>query len=108
MFNMAAHALVGCASAVANRGKCGSGALCGAAGSFAGPLLTGLSFESKLVATSVVSGLLLVRGENDILYENSGNTSDIFGQMEKGPVMSSGTTQGAATVGGRGIAFDVS
>src|SRR5262249_43955465 len=62
LFNIAGHALVGCASAVANRGRCGSGALSGAVGSFAGPLLTGLSFESKLVATSVLGGLASVAG----------------------------------------------
>jgi hypothetical protein len=62
LFNMAAHALVGCASAVANRGRCGSGALSGAVGSFARPLLTGLSFESKLIATSVLGGLASVAG----------------------------------------------
>src|SRR5262249_39241215 len=62
MFNIAGHALVGCASAVANRGRCGSGALSGAVGSFAGPLLTGLSFESKLISTSVLGGLASVAG----------------------------------------------
>jgi RHS repeat-associated protein len=62
LLNMAGHALVGCLSAVANRGRCGSGALSGAVGSFAGPLLTGLSFESKLVSTSVLGGLASVAG----------------------------------------------
>ncbi len=37
-FNIAGHALVGCASAVASGGKCGPAALSGAAGSFATPL----------------------------------------------------------------------
>jgi RHS repeat-associated protein len=60
--NIAGHALVGCASAVANRGRCGSGALSGATGSFAGPLLAGLGFESKLIATSVLGGLASVAG----------------------------------------------
>jgi hypothetical protein len=62
LFNIAGHALVGCASAVANRGRCGSGALSGAVGSFAGPLLTGLRFESNLIATSVLGGLASVAG----------------------------------------------
>jgi hypothetical protein len=62
LFNIAGHALVGCASAVARRSTCGSGALSGAAGSLAGPLLTGLNFESKLVATSVLGGLASVAG----------------------------------------------
>jgi hypothetical protein len=62
LFNIAGHALVGCASATANRGKCGSGALSGAVGSFAGPLLTGLDLSGKLVATSVLGGLASVAG----------------------------------------------
>jgi hypothetical protein len=62
LFNIAGHALVGCGSAVASGGKCGPGALSGAAGSFAGPLLTGLNFEGKLVATSIVGGLASVAG----------------------------------------------
>jgi hypothetical protein len=62
LFNIAGHALVGCASATANGGKCGSGALSGAAGSFAGPLLSGFEFSSKLVATSVLGGLASVAG----------------------------------------------
>jgi hypothetical protein len=56
------HALVGCASAVASRGKCGAGALSGAAGSFAGPFLVGLDFQAKLVASSVIGGLASVAG----------------------------------------------
>ena len=62
LFNIAGHALVGCASATANGGKCGSGALSGAVGSFAGPLLSGLDFSTKLVATSVLGGLASVAG----------------------------------------------
>jgi RHS repeat-associated protein len=62
LLNVAGHALVGCASATANGGKCGSGALSGAVGSFAGPLLSGLDFSSKLVATSVLGGLAAVAG----------------------------------------------
>jgi hypothetical protein len=62
LFNMAGHALVGCGSALASGGKCGPGALSGAAGSFAGPLMKDLNFEAKLVATSVVGGVASVAG----------------------------------------------
>jgi RHS repeat-associated protein len=58
--NMAGHALVGCASAVAQGGKCGPGALSAAAGSFAGPLLKGLNFTQGLVAHAVVGGVASV------------------------------------------------
>lgn len=60
--NMAGHAAVGCASAVASGGKCGPGALAGAAGSLAGPLMAGLSYEGKLIATTVVGGVASVAG----------------------------------------------
>ncbi len=62
LFNIAGHALVGCASAMAKGGKCGPGALSGAAGSFGGPLMEGLGFAPKLVATSVLGGLASVAG----------------------------------------------
>jgi hypothetical protein len=56
--NMAGHALVGCASAVMGGGKCGPGALSGAAGSFAGPILKDLGFQRNLVAHAVVGGVV--------------------------------------------------
>jgi hypothetical protein len=62
LLNVAGHALVGCGSAVASGGRCGPGALSGAVGSFAGPLLKGLNFGAKLVATSVLGGLASVAG----------------------------------------------
>src|SRR5204863_9775147 len=62
LMNIAGHALVGCGSAVASGGRCGPGALAGAVGSFAGPLLRGLDSTSKLVATSVLGGLASVAG----------------------------------------------
>jgi hypothetical protein len=86
LFNMAAHALVGCASAAANRGRCGSGALSGAIGSFAGPLLTGLSFESKLISTSVLGGLASVAGGGK--FANGAITAAfgyLFNEAGKGP-----------------------
>jgi hypothetical protein len=57
---MAGHALVGCVSAVMGGGKCGPGALSGAAGSFAGPILKGLGFQRNLVAHAVIGGLASV------------------------------------------------
>jgi hypothetical protein len=60
--NIAGHAAVGCGSAVASGGNCGAGALSGAAGSFAGPLMTGLNPTGKLIATSVVGGVASVAG----------------------------------------------
>ncbi len=54
--NIAGHALVGCGSAVAQGNKCGPGALSGAVGSFASPLLRDQSFGFRLVATSVLGG----------------------------------------------------
>ena len=61
-FNMAGHALVGCASAVASGGSCGAGALSAGAGSFASPLMAGWSFTAKLVTTSVIGGVASVAG----------------------------------------------
>jgi hypothetical protein len=60
--NIAGHALVGCASSVAQGGRCGPGALSAAAGSFAGPILKDLQFEHNLVAHAVVGGLASVAG----------------------------------------------
>jgi len=62
VFNMAGHALVGCGSAVLKGSKCGPGALAGAMGSFAGPLMKDWGFTSKLIATSVLGGLASVAG----------------------------------------------
>jgi hypothetical protein len=60
LFNIAGHALVGCASAAMQGGKCGPGALSGAVGSFATPLLRGMGFQRNLVAHAVVGGLASV------------------------------------------------
>jgi len=62
VFNMAGHAAVGCASAVASGGKCGPGALSGAASSFATPLTEGAGFLGGLVITSTAGGLASVAG----------------------------------------------
>jgi hypothetical protein len=93
IFNIAAHALVGCASAVASRGKCGAGALSGGVGSFAGPLLTGLDSQSKLVATSVVGGLASVAGGGKFA---NGAVTAAFGYLfnEMGAYAMRGTPSG--------------
>jgi hypothetical protein len=60
LFNIAGHALVGCASSALQGGKCGPGALSGAAGSFATPLLRDLGFQRNIVAHAVVGGVASV------------------------------------------------
>ena len=65
LFNMAGHALVGCARAVASRASCGSGALAGAIGPLVSPALRGQSFGFNLVANSVLGGLASVAGGGD-------------------------------------------
>jgi hypothetical protein len=69
--NMAGHALVGCASAVMRGGKCGPGALAGAAGSLAAPAI-GKAFPNPrtdandlfggTVASAVAGGAASVAG----------------------------------------------
>ena len=62
VFNIVAHAAVGCGSAIVSGGKCGPGALSGAAGSFATPLTNGLSVEEGLVVTTTAGGFASVAG----------------------------------------------
>jgi hypothetical protein len=62
MFNIAAHALVGCGSALASGGRCGPAALSGAVGSFATPLAEEAGFGGGLVITSTAGGLASVAG----------------------------------------------
>jgi RHS repeat-associated protein len=62
LFNIAGHAAVGCGSAVASDGKCGPGALSGAAGSFAGPLANDMNRAGKLFVDSTAGGLASVAG----------------------------------------------
>jgi hypothetical protein len=61
-FNVAAHALVGCASSAASGGSCESGALSGGVSAAAGPLINGQNFERSLVANAVVGGVASVAG----------------------------------------------
>jgi RHS repeat-associated protein len=63
--NIAGHAAVGCLSAVASGGKCGPGALSGAAGSLGAPLVRasfGGDIVGGTVASSVLGGLGSVAG----------------------------------------------
>jgi hypothetical protein len=62
VFNMAAHAAVGCGSAVASGGECGPGALSGAVGSFTTPLADSAGFAGGLAITTTAGGLASVAG----------------------------------------------
>jgi RHS repeat-associated protein len=63
VFNMAAHAAVGCGSAVASGGDCGPGALSGAVGSLSSHLPIGeMSSAGKLAVVTVSGGLASVAG----------------------------------------------
>jgi hypothetical protein len=62
LFNIGAHALVGCGSSVASGGNCGSGALAAGITSAAGPAINQLPFEAAVAASSVVGGLASVAG----------------------------------------------
>lgn len=66
-----------CGAASVDQGSCR-----GAVGSAAGPLLTGLDFESKLVAQTVVGGVAAVAGGGK--FENGAVTAAfgyLFNQM---------------------------
>ena len=61
--NIAGHALVGCAMAVASGAKCGPGALAAGVTSFAGPMINGRGFSvASLMANSALGGLAAVAG----------------------------------------------
>jgi hypothetical protein len=64
VLNIAGHAAVGCGSAVASGGDCGSGALSGAVGSLTShlPFAQNLTREGKLIFVSVSGGLASVAG----------------------------------------------
>jgi RHS repeat-associated protein len=62
LLGAAGHALVGCASAVASRGKCGPAALAGGIASLASPLTNGYGRAAGLVMNAVVGGLASVAG----------------------------------------------
>ena len=88
-FNIAGHALVGCASAEASGGKCGPAPLAGGVTSAAGPFVNKLDFAPALVANSVVGGAAAVAGGGK--FEN-GAITGAFGYLfnsEGGRVLSS-------------------
>jgi len=60
--NVIGHAAVGCGSAVASGGKCGPGALSGAAGAFSGPLLGEIGLQKNIIARATIGGLASVAG----------------------------------------------
>jgi RHS repeat-associated protein len=62
LLGAAGHALVGCASAIASRGKCGPAALAGGISSLAGPWANSYGRIAGLVISSVVGGLASVAG----------------------------------------------
>jgi hypothetical protein len=76
--NVAGHAAVGCASAVASGGKCGPSALAGAVTSAAGPFINNIGSTGSLVANAVVGGLAAVAGGGK--FEN-GAITGAFGYL---------------------------
>jgi RHS repeat-associated protein len=61
-FNVAGHALVGCASSVASGGSCQSGALAAAVGAGAAPFMGGMNGAQRLAASAVLGGVGSVAG----------------------------------------------
>ena len=61
-FNVAGHALVGCASSAASAGSCQSGALSAGISAAAGPWINGGNQAASLVRNAVVGGLASVAG----------------------------------------------
>jgi RHS repeat-associated protein len=76
--NVAGHALVGCASSVASGGSCQSGALSAGITAGAGPLMSGQSFEVKLVENAVLGGAASVAGGGKFA---NGAITGAFGYM---------------------------
>ncbi|WP_315722121.1 MULTISPECIES: RHS repeat-associated core domain-containing protein [unclassified Bradyrhizobium] len=60
--NVAGHAIVGCASAVASGGSCKSGALSAGASAAFSPMLKGLSGAAAVTAHAVIGGVASVAG----------------------------------------------
>jgi hypothetical protein len=61
-FNVASHALVGCAASAASGGSCESGALSGGVTAAAGPWINGQRFGVALVENAVLGGAASVAG----------------------------------------------
>ena len=81
LFNIAAHAAVGCLSAIASRGKCGPGALAGAIGSFSSNLPFAHDFETGLIVTTVSGGLASIAGGGKF---GNGAVTAAFGYLYNG------------------------
>lgn len=62
MFNVAAHAAVGCGQAVASGAKCGPSALAGAVTSAGTPVISNLGFVGGLMASAALGGAAAVAG----------------------------------------------
>jgi RHS repeat-associated protein len=77
IFNVTAHAAVGCAAAVASGGQCGPSALAGGVTSAAGPFINGYGFGS-LVANAALGGGTSVLGGGK--FEN-GAITGAFGYL---------------------------
>jgi len=77
-FNVAGHALVGCASSAASGGSCESGALSGAVTAGAGPLINGQSFGVALAENAVLGGVASVAGGGKFA---NGAITGAFGYM---------------------------
>lgn len=60
--NVVGHALVGCASAMAGGGSCGSGALSAAAGAVVAPTLQGINMFEGAAISATVGGVTAVLG----------------------------------------------
>jgi hypothetical protein len=119
LFNIAAHALVGCGSALASGGKCGPGALSGAAGSFATPLAERAGFGGGLVITATAGGLASVAGggkfANGALTAAFGYLFNEFGNAKQrgyeptvyadGTVCNAGTASGCVLEGAQASSF---
>jgi RHS repeat-associated protein len=76
--NVAGHAAVGCASAVAQGAKCGPSALAGAITSFAGPIINTQNRVASFVANTVIGGVAAVAGGGK--FENGAFTA-AFGYL---------------------------
>jgi len=62
MANVAGHAFVGCASAAAGGGDCGSGAMAAGFGAAAAPFAIGLGRDGGTIASAIIGGTASVLG----------------------------------------------
>jgi RHS repeat-associated protein len=90
--DVAGSALVGCGQSAASGGKCGAGALAGAATSAAGPYTSGLKFEAGLVANAALGGVAAVLGGGKFA---NGAVTGAFGYLFS-PLASAGTRSESA------------